>query len=59
MAHRINTIFSFENEYETLVEFSNNDVTLPTDNHWSKNDISYMYRVPDMFYYITYISVTS
>ena len=31
MAHHIHTIFSFNNEYETLVDFSN-DVTLLTDN---------------------------
>ena len=36
MAHRIHTIFSFDNEYETLVDFSN-DVTLPTYNPITDN----------------------
>jgi len=36
MAHRIHTIFSFDNEDETLVDFSN-DVTLPTDNPITNN----------------------
>ena len=36
MAHHIYTIFLFNNEYETLVYFSN-DVTLPTDNPITNN----------------------
>ena len=36
MAHHIHTIFSFDNEYETLVDFSN-DITLLTDNPTPNN----------------------